>query len=661
MARCLWPLPAVMLMLCSAALADGRWADRQFAFRRGINVNWDAQHGSDRELAEVIFLTAGQVNPDGTDLRVATQDGKPVPSQVLMVGPGDLARVAFSLVPGVRDYQVYFGNPHPAAGQAPDFKFTCGLLLETKLYSGGPTATPQDLQSSWDDGGPLIGRELIDLPFLGGNPFGDQPRTISKYTGQISAPVDGEYTLAASIDTRGALFLDGGPILMVPGAVGDIRYRRSLTLGRGRHELVIYQLHDGSSPSLSVCWRRPDMAKIDVIGRDAFGVVFRGNPGPLESRDQPITADFSADYLGECFCAGNYSHRYRFTAAAAQQAGGNAAVQWDFGDGQAASGSVVEHVFATDGVYPVRVTLIAAGNRVQQTHRLAVRRDFANLAEPATDPLGTQAAILAQYDVATMPLPWLPWVTLMQLRAQNTQPMFSAASRLAQEKSHPDRPLALDALQQVTQNQLAPAHLERLVALWDGAADDSDLQPQAAIHQANLLIWYVGDFAGAVARLSKLAAQNQDADLQRTYAQALILDGQEQRGGEILRRLASASDQRRRPVLSGAMARTIEFYIRQGDWASGLEAWDQWQRQDPAAFLEGYSVLLRVQLAQLQNFPAAAATFAQAFAAAAVHSPYSPQLLDRAAKLLAKSDPRKSAELRQTLKQRYPEDPLSQD
>jgi len=155
-----------MLMLCSAALADGRWADRQFAFRRGINVNWDAQHGSDRELAEVIFLTAGQVNPDGTDLRVATQDGKPVPSQVLMVGPGDLARVAFSLVPGVHDYQVYFGNPHPAAGQAPDFKFTCGLLLETKLYSGGPTATPQDLQSSWDDGGPLIGRELIDLPFL---------------------------------------------------------------------------------------------------------------------------------------------------------------------------------------------------------------------------------------------------------------------------------------------------------------------------------------------------------------------------------------------------------------------------------------------------------------------------------------------------------------
>ena len=42
-------------------------------------------------------------------------------------------------------------------------------------------------------------------------------------------------------------------------------------------------------------------------------------------------------------------------------------------------------------------------------------------------------------------------------------------------------------------------------------------------------------------------------------------------------------------------------------------------------------------------------------------SSYAPQLLDRASKLLASTDPAKSTALRKLLKERYPEDPLSQE
>ena len=58
---------------------------------------------------------------------------------------------------------------------------------------------------------------------------------------------------------------------------------------------------------------------------------------------------------------------------------------------------------------------------------------------------------------------------------------------------------------------------------------------------------------------------------------------------------------------------------------------------------------------------AAAAAVAEAFAAAVPTSSYAPQLLDRAAKLLANADPAKAAALHQQLKQKYPEDPLSQN
>jgi hypothetical protein len=70
--------------------------------------------------------------------------------------------------------------------------------------------------------------------------------------------------------------------------------------------------------------------------------------------------------------------------------------------------------------------------------------------------------------------------------------------------------------------------------------------------------------------------------------------------------------------------------------------------------------VLRTKLMELRNRPEAAAKVAEAFATAVPMSPYAPQLLDRASKLLATDDPTKSLALRQLLKQKYPEDPLSQ-
>jgi hypothetical protein len=70
---------------------------------------------------------------------------------------------------------------------------------------------------------------------------------------------------------------------------------------------------------------------------------------------------------------------------------------------------------------------------------------------------------------------------------------------------------------------------------------------------------------------------------------------------------------------------------------------------------------LRVKLMELRHEPAAAAKMAEAFATAVPQSSYAPQLLDRAAKLLATIDPAKSKELRERLKEKYPEDPLSQN
>jgi hypothetical protein len=108
------------------------------------------------------------------------------------------------------------------------------------------------------------------------------------------------------------------------------------------------------------------------------------------------------------------------------------------------------------------------------------------------------------------------------------------------------------------------------------------------------------------------------------------------------------------------MARTIEYYITERDAQAGTSAWERWQALFPADFLEGYSVLLRTRLMEIDGDTAAAAKVAEAFASAVPNSAYAPQLLDRASHLLATSDPARSKALRELLKQKYPEDPLSQ-
>ncbi len=117
----------------------------------------------------------------------------------------------------------------------------------------------------------------------------------------------------------------------------------------------------------------------------------------------------------------------------------------------------------------------------------------------------------------------------------------------------------------------------------------------------------------------------------------------------------------RQAALSGASARTIEFFILQEEPEAGEDAWERWQAKYPSEFVEGYSVLLRVKLIELRKQAQAASRVAEAFAAAMPRSSYAPQLLNLASKLIAGSDPARSKALRQMLKEKYPEDPLSQD
>ena len=148
--------------------------------------------------------------------------------------------------------------------------------------------------------------------------------------------------------------------------------------------------------------------------------------------------------------------------------------------------------------------------------------------------------------------------------------------------------------------------------------------------------------------------------VQSRQVQALVFTQKRDEAKTILQSLPTAGDPIKQAAMTGAEARTIEFFIRDNDPDAGEDAWEKWQTRAPADFLEGYSVLLRVKLMELRHLDLPAAKVAEAFANAVPDSSYSPKLLDEASRLLKSSDAQKSESLHEILKKRYPEDPLSQ-
>jgi hypothetical protein len=271
------------------------------------------------------------------------------------------------------------------------------------------------------------------------------------------------------------------------------------------------------------------------------------------------------------------------------------------------------------------------------------------------------------YDVAKLRVGWLGWATWLHLKAKKTDGLLKVMQRLAAETTLPDPSVAVGAMREGTRDAFVQGKGAAAMAVWDLVPRDSNLQPRAVKRQATFLIWWMADFAKAIKVLEPYVdkpeadPESDDASsLQRLYGEALVLNQQFEKGAKILRELPGEGKPERRAVISGAMARSIEHYIDEGDWETGETVWENWQAKYPSEFLEGYSVVLRTRLMEIRKANDAAAKVAEAFATAVPNSSYAPQLLDKASKLLASSDRSKSDALRELLKKRYPEDPLSQ-
>jgi hypothetical protein len=655
-----WPVPVFVALALSLITTTARagWYDNNWTCRRAITLSPDDDKFPAGALATVELYTDGHALPDFSDLRITTEDGHLVPSHVLQAGPGDRVRAVFQVDKSEHNYFAYFGNPHPAPPPHADEDviYHNGLLIETKVWTGGAVHTFDQLEKSWARSGPVLGRAIIPAPFLGYNPFGDQEQYISQVTGQLTVPTDGDYDIAMTVDDDAALYIDDKPTLVAHLGPPDARFHTKLHLDHGPHAFRLLHVNAANEGRFTVAWRPAGTGKYEVIPAADFGVHMSATAGAMEIYEKTLTADFTPSLAAECFFADGYSFRYHFTANV--RANLAAKIEWDFGDGQTATGADADHVYLAAGVYPVQMTARAGGNSDVQTNRVAVERNYLHILISHEDSPEVQSPAVANDNLEKLSPAELDRAVLLHLEADRLDPAVAAAQRLAiKSVTDPERVVA--TLTKLEKKLVDAGRPDDAIAVWDRVPVDSRLQPGAAMNGATLALWWVGDVGKAV-KLLEPFKDRQDESVRRLYAESLVLAGRVAEGKKILEAMEQNLPANRRAAVSGASARTVEFFITEKDTDSGEAAWDRWAAKFPADFLEGYSVVLRTKLIEQRKRPDAAAKIGEAFAAAVPKSSYAPQLLDRASKLLATIDPAKSAALRQTLKDKYPEDPLSQ-
>jgi hypothetical protein len=470
--------------------------------------------------------------------------------------------------------------------------------------------------------------------------------------------LDGQYTLAMAVDDEGGFFIDGKPTLFAHLGGADIRYHTKIHLAKGWHDFLLYHVNFASESYVSVGWLRPFAKKVEVIDPQFFGSCTSAIPGPMEEHGKTLVADFSSQQVGECSFDDSYSFRYHFSSK--NQSALPTHVRWDFGDGQTSTKAEPDHVYLVQGIYTVKLTSRAGSNEDVQSNRVVIGRDYAKILDVRELGADRLSDIVAGYDANAIPVDSLPRAVSLHLKAAHLDHAIALAEKLAAAASHIDNPAAFNVLLALEKKLIDADRSEAAFAIWDHVPTTSGLQPDAARHEAQLALWWTGDFDKAAAALRPFQGRN-DESVNRLYAQALVLSGKAAEGQKILDSIESRVPPAKKAALSGAAARSVEYFLTEKESDAGEEAWDRWMTRFPSDFLEGYSIVLRTRLIQLRNRPLTAAKVAEAFALAEPNSSYAPQLLDRASKLLAATDPAKSQALHQLLKQKYPEDPLSQN
>ena len=583
------------------------WWKAEWSCRRSVKVDGFVDSSTDAFVFE--FCNGAKTREDGRDIRVVA-NGRVVPHWLVWHTPGGLTRIAAQYQRGVRDYDIYYGNPY-APHIRGQWRPRSGLWLETRRFRGRfPTSWSKMRQDLERTKGDVYDRGLVSQIYHGYNPYGPSGYSINIYKGTLDAPRDGRYQLASNATEASFLLLDGKVIQQWAGwlwARNRARGVKRLTLKKGLHPIEFYSVATRWRQVSVVAWRTPGMRgrKFEVIPASAFVPVARARQTSYEIRGEDVAPDFTFENLDEVHTGFTILVRLRFVDRSGASRGGRHKRVWDFGDGQKGEGARVEHVYFRPCPRKVTLTLTSGRKKWSVAHVVPAQQNWARQADRSLRPSAREyVRVIERYDFSKLHVADL--LTALQVfHWKNVAGGLRSALRalVARAKSMNDRDLRkASELTLLAFENSERRDREGVAALQSFRAAARAPGTKAAITMDLADYFLRFNVSESAQKEAQAALAMKPAALEKRRAHVVLGDVALDTGDvKTARENYEAAEKikiskrsaKHELVRVGAFTRIIEDYIRQGRHDAAEEMLDRLEWDIPTARLDGYSKILR--------------------------------------------------------------------
>jgi hypothetical protein len=193
-------------------LADGApsWAVSSSPARITIEVDKDSP------AASLSWATICLANPRWAlgPLRVFSEDGTPVGSQLLWKAPGEPITLLFYSSSKSRRYDVYVGSDLPPLPLNDTHQ---GVLLESRAGDGKTINHLSEMLDAWNNSPTINGRAIVPGIFEGGNRFGPEGNLLEHLEGWFNAPAAEHLGFVTMSNDASFVLVDGKEVVEWPG------------------------------------------------------------------------------------------------------------------------------------------------------------------------------------------------------------------------------------------------------------------------------------------------------------------------------------------------------------------------------------------------------------------------------------------------------------
>ena len=430
---------------------------------------------------------------DSMPIRVFTDGGVGVGSDVLWAGPGEPVTLLFDSSSGSKSYYVYMASDWPPL-HLPDPH--AGVWLETRAGDGRIITTTADMLDAWSKSTVVEGRAIVPGVYEGGNRFGPQTNLFLHMQGWFAADKPEHLDFGPVSTDASFVLVDRKEVVTWPGEHDYNIYPAGPPLGgidvaAGIHVVDYYNAYiqrpEGRPPVLAcLCVKGGPYSNFNMLTPDQkfFRPALTDQINSYELQTAPNSATdrvpqlaFGWDNASDSPILTDYADLGFVSLQFTCYSPPNGTLTWTFDDGTTAEGVEVTHVFPRPGLRTVRLTL-KDGDRVVATVSRTVSVHFRWVPivhrEPVLD--GGEESDLMSRDPASFTAPDVASAFAVLGAYRKTDDLVRLAPAMAgkiKDAKDADLPFLKDALvhfieddrdQHKVQEQLLRALIDRTAA-----------------------------------------------------------------------------------------------------------------------------------------------------------------------------------------------------